>query len=126
MHLKKNDKVIITNGKDAGEKGEVIDVDVAKNRVKVERRNMITKHRKRNPLTGDDGARIEIEGWIHASNVALFSKEADGPVRTQNKYVGQGGDHFSSKAEAKASFGADAPAVITKVRVAQKTGEVFE
>ena len=126
MHLKKGDSVIITTGKDAGEKGEVIALDVAKNKVKVERRNMITKHRKRNPLTGDDGARIEMEGWLNASNVALWSDKADGPVRTQNRYVGKGGEHYAQKSEAVKSYGDDAPAVIQKVRVAQKTGEVFE
>ena len=126
MHLKKGDNVIITTGKDAGEKGEVIALDLAKNRVKVERRNMITKHRKRNPLTGDDGARIEMEGWMSASNVAIFSEKAGGPVRTQSRYVGKGGEHHALKKDAIASFGAEPPTVVKKVRVAQKTGEVFE
>lgn len=126
MHLKKGDKVIITTGKDAGERGEVLALDIDKNRVKVERRNMIVKHRKRNPLTGDDGARIEKEGWMSASNVAIYSDKAEGAVRTQNRYVGKDGEHYAQKLDAKATYGDDAPAVIKKVRVAQKTGEVFE
>ena len=126
MHIKFGDKVVVTTGKDAGERGEVITIDRDKNRVKVSRRNMMVKHRKPNPLTGDEGARIEVEAWIHASNVALFSEKADGPVRTHARFVGKGGDLFATKVEAKTSFGKDVPAAIQKVRFATKTGETFD
>ena len=125
MHVKKGDKVVVTTGKDAGLKGEVIAVDRAKNRVKVARRNMIKKHRKPNPLTGAEGARVEIEGWIHASNVALYSAELDGPTRTRKKFVGKGGDLHDDYKSALDSFGGDA-AKIRKVRVSTKTDEVFD
>ena len=75
MHVKKGDQVVVTAGKDADSKGEVIVVDTDKNRVKVQRRNMVVKHQKPNPLTGAEGARIEIEGWIvHRS---AFSFQVD-------------------------------------------------
>ncbi len=126
MHVKKNDKVVVLSGKDAGMNGEVIAIDRAKNRVKVQRRNMITKHRRPNPLTGAEGARIEIEGWIHASNVALYSEELDGPTRTRKRWVGKGGELFDDAESARGSFGKDAPARLKKVRVSTKTGEVFD
>lgn len=125
MHVKKGDQVVVTNGKDAGMQGEVIAVDRSRNRVKVQRRNMIVKHRKPNPLTGAEGARIEIEGWIHGSNVSLYSAELDGPTRTRKKFVGKSGELFDSLNEAQSSLGADA-AKIRKVRVGTKTGEVFD
>lgn len=126
MHVKKGDHVVVTTGKDAGTKGEVIAVDAAKNRVKVQRRNMIVRHRKPNPLTGAEGARIEVEGWIHASNVALYSDKLDGPTRTRKQFVGKGGKLFDTCGDAASSFGKDAPQKIRKVRVGVKTGEVFD
>lgn len=126
MHVKMEDKVIILTGKDNGQRGEIIAIDRRKNRVKVSRRNMIVKHKKPNMLTGEEGARIEKENWLHASNVALYSEKADGPVRTSKRFVGQGGELFESKAAALASFGDAAPARIQKVRFAKKTGEVFD
>lgn len=126
MHVKKKDNVILLAGKDRGLRGEVLEVDPVKQRVKVARRNLITKHRKPNPLTGESGARVELEGWIHASNVALYSEKRQGPVRTGKKFVGQGNQLYDTRQEAAASFGDSAPARIQKVRVAKQTGEVFD
>lgn len=126
MHVKKGDKVVITAGKEKGHKGEIIAIDLKHNRVKVERRNMITKHKRPNVLTGEEGARIEKENWIAVSNVSLYSEKADGPVRTQMRFVGKGGNLFTTQGAAKESFGADAPDKIRKVRFSPKTEEVFD
>ncbi len=126
MHVKKGDKVVITTGKDNGLDGEIIEVDRKKNRVKVQRRNMIVKHRRPNPLTGEEGARIDVEGWIDVSNVSLYSEQAEGPVRTQKRWVGKGNELFDSLKAAKESFGDSAPDRIQKVRFAPKTGETFD
>lgn len=126
MHVKKGDEVVILAGKDRGLRGEVLAVDPKKGRVKVARRNMVVKHRKPNPLTGESGARVEEENWIHASNVGLYSEERDGPVRTGKKFVGAGGELFDSKQEAAESFGDEQPDRIQKVRVGKQTGEVFD
>ena len=126
MHVKKNDKVYILTGKDRTLTGEVIAIDRKGGRVKVARRNMITKHRKPNPISGEAGARVEQESWIDASNVALLSTETGGPVRTQKRWKGAGGELFESKEAAAETFGENLPKVIQKVRFAPKTGEVFE
>ncbi len=126
MHIRKGDEVIINTGKDRGERGEVIQVDSAKNRVKVQRRNMITKHRKPNMITGAEGARVEIEGWLAASNVNLYSTKAGTGVRTQARYLGANGELFEQKSAAAKSFGDNAPKVVKKVRFAPKTGETFD
>lgn len=123
MHVKKGDKVVVTAGKDRGESGEVLEVDVAKNRVKVERRNMVVKHKRPNPITGAEGQRMEIEGWIHASNVSLYSKELDGPTRTRTKFVGKGGELFDDQNSAAATLDGGK---VRRVRVGVKTGELFD
>ncbi len=126
MHVKKGDNVIITAGKDRGLVGEILAVDTTKSRVKVHRGNMVVKHQKPNPLTGQEGARVEKEGWIHASNVSLYSEKTEGPVRTQARFVGKGGDLFADRNEAVASFGDDTPDRLQKVRFSPKTEEVFD
>jgi large subunit ribosomal protein L24 len=131
MHVKKNDKVVILTGKDRMLTGEIIAVDRAKSRVKVARRNMIVKHRKPNPITGESGARIDTENWIHASNVSLYSTVGEDddqrivPVRTNARWKGFGGEVFETREAAEASFG-DKPSRVQKVRFAKKTGEVFD
>ncbi len=126
MKVKNKDEVIILTGKDRGLKGEVIEVDPKKGRVKVARRNMVVKHKSPNPLTGESGARVEEEGWIDASNVAIYSDEHGGPVRVGYKFVGDSGDLFLTKKAALESFGDDVPARIQKVRYGKQTGEVFD
>ncbi len=131
MHVKKNDKVVILTGKDRDLTGEIIAVDREKNRVKVARRNMMVKHRRPNPITGESGARIDTENWIHASNVSLYSTVGEDddqrvvPVRTQKRWKGFGGEIFETESAAVESFG-DKPPQVKKVRFATKTGEVFE
>lgn len=126
MHVKKSDKVIILTGKDRDFTGEIVEVDPEKGRVKVARRNMMVKHKQPNPMTGDEGARIEKENWIDASNVALYSDELDGPVRTGIRWRGFGGELFESKKDAVDSFDDEVPERIDKVRVSKKTDEVFD
>lgn len=126
MKVKKNDEVVILTGKDRGLTGDIIDVDPTKNRVKVARRNMVVKHKSPNPLTGESGARVEEEGWIDASNVALYSEERGGPVRVGYKFVGKGGELFDIKKAALESFGDEVPARVQKVRYGKQTGEVFD
>ena len=126
MHVKKNDEVVILAGKDRDFRGEILEVDPDERRVKVARRNIVVKHKAPNPVTGEEGARVEEEGWIDASNVALFSEERGGPVRTGYKFVGEGGELFDDKKDAIESFDDEVPDRIQKVRVGKQTGEVFD
>ena len=129
MHVKTDDEVIVLAGKDRGFTGEVIEADPENRQVKVARRNMIVKHTQPNPVTGEEGARVEQEGWIDASNVALFVEGEDGeeqPVRVGYQFVGEDGELYEDKPAAKASFDGDPPSVIHKVRVAKQTGDVLD
>lgn len=126
MHVKMNDHVEVLTGKDRGMRGNVIAIDRKRGRVKVERRNMITKHVRPNPLTGEEGTRKQVEGWLDASNVALYNEEQDETERVWNRYVGKDGEFYPSKHAARASFEGDAPQVIQKVRVGKKSGHVYD
>lgn len=127
MHVKKGDKVVITTGKDQNQgPSTILRVLPSEGKVVVEGRNLVKKHIKGNPFLGTESRIEEVEAPIDASNVALYSEELKKGVRTQAKYVGANEELFADKAAAKASFGANAPAVISKVRQSKKTGEIFK
>lgn len=126
MHVKKGDTVKVVAGKDRVlGPAKVLKVLRDSNRVIVEGRNLVTKHIKGNPVLGTESRLEQTEAPIHASNVMLWSAKAEKPVRTQARYVGANEELFSSKHAAKASYDS-APAVIRKVRVYQKAGDVIE
>ena len=101
MKLKKNDTVMILVGKDKGKTGRILQVDRKAERVVVQGANMVKKTMKRkNPQ--DKGGIMEIEAPIHASNVAIVTKDGK-PTRIGYKFDEDG----------------------KKVRYAKKTGEVL-
>ena len=71
MKIKKNDKVIVTAGKDKGKKGKIIKVISEKNRVVVEGVNFIKKHIKAR-RQGEKGQKITVSAPINISNVSLI------------------------------------------------------
>ena len=70
LQLKKDDIVEVIAGKEKGKKGKVLAIYPARERVTVEKLNMVKRHTK-----GDGKSRqsaiIEKEGTIHISNVLL-------------------------------------------------------
>ena len=125
MRIKKGDTVIILAGKERGMTGQVLRVEPKKDRIYVEGRNLISRHKKANPQ-GEEGGIIRREAGIHASNVALFSEKLQKGVRVGIRFVGAEGALFTGPGEAFASFGDSIPKRLRKVRYAPKTGEVFE
>lgn len=102
-HIKKGDEVIVVAGKDLGTRGKVLLVDSRKERVKVEKVNMVKKHVKpsqKNPKGGIE----DQEGSIHISNVRLWDAKANAPTRVGVRVLEDG----------------------RKVRVSKKSGETFE
>lgn len=67
--IRKGDEVVIIAGKDKGNTGTVEKVDG--DSVIVAGQNMVTKHVKPNPMSGETGGRIQKEAPIHVSNVML-------------------------------------------------------
>ncbi len=125
MRIKKDDFVIILTGKERGMTGRVVDVLKAKDKVVVEGRNIVQRHRK---AAGEEeeGGIIPKDAPIQASNVALYSEKAGRGVRVQARYVGTNGQLFGDRASALGSFGDDTPERIRKVRYAPKTDEIFD
>lgn len=68
LHVKKNDTVVVIAGNDKGKTGKVLRVYPHKNRVIVEGVNIRKRH-VRPSQTHPQGAIIEREFPIHASNV---------------------------------------------------------
>ena len=124
MRIKKNDVVIILSGKEAGRTGRVLRVDSKRDRVFVEGRNMVKKHRKASS-SGQEGGIINMESGIHRSNVALYSNLLKRGVRVCARYVGKEEVLFETRAEAMASLGGEGGRV-GKVRFCKKSGEVFK
>ena len=71
--IRKGDVVEVTTGKDRGKRGTVLRVDKTRDRVTVERVNIVKKHQKPN-ATVRQGGIIEKEAPLHVSNVALIHK----------------------------------------------------
>ena len=72
--LKVNDKVEVIAGKDKGRVGKILQIDKTKQRVVVERINMIKRHQKsRDP--NQPGQIVEREAAIDLSNVMLVCPE---------------------------------------------------
>ena len=70
--IKKGDEVIIMTGKDKGRRGQVLKV-FSSSKILVENINVVKKHQKGNPNTGQESGIIEKEMPVQSSNVMLFN-----------------------------------------------------
>jgi large subunit ribosomal protein L24 len=79
LKIKKGDTVKVIAGKDKGKKSTVLQViDNSVNTfLIVEGVNMIKKHVKANPNSGEKGGIVEQEARIHISNVAFYNTTSD-------------------------------------------------
>ncbi len=69
--IKKEDTVLVTTGKDKGKKGRVLSVDKEKQRIVIEKVNIIKRHMKPSKKYAQGGI-IEKESPVHLSNVMLL------------------------------------------------------
>ena len=69
-HLKRNDLVEVLSGREKGKTGKILRVIRDKNQVVVEKVNMIKRHSRPSPTTGQGGI-IEREAPLHVSKVML-------------------------------------------------------
>jgi len=77
--IKKGDTVEVLTGKDKGRKGQVIKVMTSKQRVLVERVNMVKRHQRRTQTSA--GGIVEKEASVHISNVALVCPKCNRGVK---------------------------------------------
>ena len=80
--LRKDDEIIVINGKDKGRRGVINRIVVKNNQKKVyvDGLNMIKKHVRPNPQANQQGGIVEQEAPLDISNVAIFNsatKKAD-------------------------------------------------
>ena len=71
MHVRKGDTVVVIAGKEKGKRGRILRVVTEKERVVVERVNMVKRHTKPTQANPRGGI-LEKEGTIAVSNLALW------------------------------------------------------
>ena len=84
IHVKKDDKVVVISGNDAGTVGKVLKADNKNGRVFVEGANMVKKHQKARSQNAPSGI-IDREGSIDASNVMLICPKCGKATRVAHK-----------------------------------------
>lgn len=100
--IKKGDSVQILTGKDAGQRGDVLEVYPAIGKVLVRDINMATRHKR--PSAGQEGGITKIAMPMNISNVAMIDPKDDKPTRVGFKILEDG----------------------KKVRYAKRSGEVLD
>ena len=98
--IKKNDKVIILSGKEQGKIGNVLKIDIEKERAIVEKINVVKRHSKPSAANAQGGI-VEKEAPIHISNLMIICNKCAEPTRIGKRILDDG----------------------SKVRVCKKCGE---
>jgi large subunit ribosomal protein L24 len=102
-HIKKNDLVMVTNGREKGKSGRVLKVLPEKERVIIEKINFIKRHSRPHGQQKRGGI-LEKEAPLHISNVMLLCEKCNKPVRIGHRSL-EGGK---------------------KTRFCKKCGEIFD
>ncbi len=81
--IKKGDTVIIVSGKERvhQKKGEVLNIDLKKDRVLVNNVNLVKKHKKSQNQENKKPQVVEEPAPLHISNVMFFCSKCDKGVR---------------------------------------------
>ena len=103
FHIKKNDLVMVTQGKEKGKSGRVLRVLPEKEKVLIEKINFIKRHSRPHGQQRQGGI-LEKEAPLPLSNVMLLCEKCNKPVRIGHRIV-EGGK---------------------KARVCRKCGEIFD
>ena len=89
LNIKKGDEVVILTGKDSGKKGKVLAVLTEEERVVVEGRQKVSKHKK--PRSQKDvGGIVTQEASIHVSNVMVICPKCGKATRTGHQIIEDG------------------------------------
>jgi large subunit ribosomal protein L24 len=89
LSIKKNDNVLVVTGKEKGKKGRVIFVDPARDKILIERINIIKRHMKPSKKYAQGGI-IEKEAPLNISNVMLVCSKCGKPTRIGNTVLSDG------------------------------------
>ncbi len=86
--FKKGDMVKVLAGKDKGKTGKILKAIPDKDRIVIEKVNMLKKHKRPDQKT--KGGVVEKEGSIHISKVGLLCNKCNTAVRVRNKMLEDG------------------------------------
>lgn len=86
--LKTGDTVIVNSGKDKGKKEKILKLIKNRDRVIVEKVNIIKRH-QRQEAQGEGGI-LEREASIHISNVNYYCNKCDSPAKVKKKILEDG------------------------------------
>lgn len=89
IRLKKNDLVEVITGKEQGKSGKILKVLREKNQVLVEKVNMIKRHTRPSPTTGQGGI-VEKEAPLYVSKVKLICPKCATATRFRITQTGEG------------------------------------
>ena len=89
MRVKKGDMVVVVSGNDKGKEGKVLKVFPDKNRIIVEKVNLIKRHTRASRDLPQGGI-VEKEGPINASNVMLVCPSTGRPTRIGKEILSDG------------------------------------
>lgn len=90
FRIRKDDKVMVITGKDAGKIGKVLKILRKKDRVLVEKVNMAKRHMRPNPYLQQPGGIMEKEMPIHVSNLMVVCAACAKPTKVGYKYTEDG------------------------------------
>lgn len=96
MKLKKGDTVIVTSGKDKGQKGKIDAVLPKKNTVLLPGLNMYKRHAKKRDEKHPGGI-IDIPRPLKVSNIAFFCPKCNKPTRLGYIVVKSGKERICRK-----------------------------
>ncbi len=100
--VKKDDLVLVISGKDKGRRGRVIRILPSRERVVVEKVNVVKRHQR--PTRTSQGGILEREAPVHLSNVMPICPKCGEPTRVGFKFLQDG----------------------RKVRACKKCGEIMD
>ena len=90
MNIRKNDEVIVLNGKDKGKTGKVLKVNPERRTVVVEKVKFAKEFIRRDQSKNIQGGIMEKEAAVHVSNVMLYCSECAQGVRARIKRLEDG------------------------------------
>lgn len=102
MKICKGDTVVVIAGKEKGKSGKVLEVNRERQRVLIEKINMVKRHQRPNQQNRQGGI-VEKEALLHVSNVMLADPKSGKPTRIGMKVQKDG----------------------TKQRIAKRSGEII-
>ncbi len=89
LKIRRGDTVVVIAGDDKGKTGRVLSVDEVKNRLVIEKVNLVKRHTKARKQGMKSGI-IEKEAPVHISNVLLWDAKAGRGTRVSMRTLADG------------------------------------